>query len=95
MARAGLARTSVTEAGATLADEIGFDQLSLGMVAERLGVKSPSLYNHIDSLAARPPTDPRGPRRDQQEGDWGTAMSERARLGRRVLSWQLTPRDQR
>jgi AcrR family transcriptional regulator len=49
--RAGLVPASVTEAGATLADEIGFDQLSMGLLAERLGVKTPSLYKHVDSLA--------------------------------------------
>jgi AcrR family transcriptional regulator len=49
--RAGLAPESVTEAGAVLADEIGFAQLSMGLLAERLGVKTPSLYNHVDSLA--------------------------------------------
>lgn len=42
---------SVVEAGAVLADEIGFDQLSMGLLAERLGVKSPSLYKHVNSLA--------------------------------------------
>ena len=48
--RAGLAPASVTEAGAALADEVGFDQLSMGLLAERLGVKTPSLYNHVDRL---------------------------------------------
>ena len=51
MPRAGLAPASVTEAGAALADEIGFDQLSMGLLAERLGVKTPSLYKHVDSQA--------------------------------------------
>lgn len=49
--RAGLVPASVTEAGAVLADEVGFDRLSMGLVAERLGVKTPSLYKHVDSLA--------------------------------------------
>jgi AcrR family transcriptional regulator len=49
--RAGLAPASVTEAAAILADEIGFDQLTMGLLAERLGVKTPSLYKHVDSLA--------------------------------------------
>ncbi len=48
---AGLAPASVTEAGAALADEIGFDQLSMGLLAERLGVKTPSLYKHVENLA--------------------------------------------
>lgn len=51
MPRAGLASSSVTEAGAVLADEGGFDNLSMGLLAERLGVKTPSLYKHVDSLA--------------------------------------------
>lgn len=51
MPRAGLAPATVTEAGAILADEIGFDQLSMGLLAERLGVKTPSLYKHVDNLA--------------------------------------------
>jgi AcrR family transcriptional regulator len=49
--RARLGPVSVTEAGAALADEIGFDQISMGQVAERLGIKTPSLYNHVANLA--------------------------------------------
>lgn len=51
MPRAGLTPAAVTEAGAALADEIGFDQLSMGLLAERLGVKAPSLYKHVASQA--------------------------------------------
>lgn len=51
MPRAGLAAASVTEAGAALADEIGFDQMSMGLLAERLGVRTPSLYKHVAGLA--------------------------------------------
>lgn len=51
MPRVGLASASVTQAGAELADEIGLDHLSMGVLAERLGVKTPSLYKHIDSQA--------------------------------------------
>ncbi|WP_307843296.1 TetR-like C-terminal domain-containing protein [Arthrobacter sp. MSA 4-2] len=42
---------AVTEAGAALADEIGFAQLSMSLVAERLGVRTPSLYKHVEGLA--------------------------------------------
>jgi AcrR family transcriptional regulator len=49
--RAGLGQASVTEAGAALADETGLEQLSMGLLAERLGVKTPSLYKHVDGLA--------------------------------------------
>lgn len=41
----------MTEAGAALADELGFSLLSMGVLAERLGVKTPSLYKHVDGLA--------------------------------------------
>lgn len=51
MPRVGLTPASVTEAAAALADEIGFDQLSMGVLAERLGVKAPSLYKHVTSQA--------------------------------------------
>ncbi|MER5198925.1 TetR/AcrR family transcriptional regulator [Streptomyces sp. NPDC002755] len=36
-------------AGAALADEIGFSELTMGRLAERLGVRAPSLYKHIAS----------------------------------------------
>jgi AcrR family transcriptional regulator len=49
--RAGLGLVSVTEAGAALVDELGFHRLSMGLVAERLGVKTPSLYKHVTSRA--------------------------------------------
>jgi|SRR5664280_1062092 len=51
MPRSRLTPASVTEASAALVDEIGFDHLSMGLVAERLGVKTPSLYKHITSQA--------------------------------------------
>jgi AcrR family transcriptional regulator len=49
--RAGLTPALVTEASAALADEIGFSQLSMGLLAERLGVKTPSLYKHVAGQA--------------------------------------------
>ncbi len=48
--RAGLDRTVVVEAAAALADEGGFEDLSLARLAERLGVRKPSLYNHVAGL---------------------------------------------
>jgi AcrR family transcriptional regulator len=51
MPRAGLGPASVTEAAAALVDEIGFDRLSMGLLAERLAVKTPSLYKHVASQA--------------------------------------------
>ncbi|MFB9315545.1 TetR/AcrR family transcriptional regulator [Nocardioides plantarum] len=50
MPRAGLTPATVTAAGAALADEIGLDHLSMGLLAERLGVRTPSLYKHVDGL---------------------------------------------
>jgi AcrR family transcriptional regulator len=37
----------VVAAGAALADEVGFAQLTMGQLARRLGVQTPSLYRHI------------------------------------------------
>ena len=51
MPRAGLGPASVTYAGAVLVDETGLDHLSMGLLAERLGVKTPSLYKHVDNIA--------------------------------------------
>ncbi|SFQ96500.1 DNA-binding transcriptional regulator, AcrR family [Lentzea waywayandensis] len=51
MPRAGLTAAAVTEAGAALADEIGFAQLNMGLLAERLGVRTPSLYKHVTGQA--------------------------------------------
>lgn len=50
MPRAGLDPAAVTEAAAALADEIGLAHLSMSVVAERLGVKAPSLYKHVGGL---------------------------------------------
>ena len=48
--RVGLDQAAVVEAAAKLVDEEGLDQLSLGRLAERLGVRTPSLYNHVAGL---------------------------------------------
>ncbi|MEU8820025.1 WHG domain-containing protein [Actinoplanes sp. NPDC048796] len=52
MPRAGLAPAAVIEAGAALADEVGLDNLTMGLLAERVGVRTPSLYKHVESLGA-------------------------------------------
>ncbi|GAA2625632.1 TetR/AcrR family transcriptional regulator [Paractinoplanes durhamensis] len=52
MPRAGLAPATVVAAGAELADEIGFAGVTMGLLAERVGVKAPSLYKHVASLEA-------------------------------------------
>ncbi len=51
MPRAGLTRDDVVAAAAGLADEIGYHDVTMGVLAERLGVRAPSLYKHVDSLA--------------------------------------------
>lgn len=51
MPRAGLNTTEVVAAGAALADELGFGSLTLATLADRLGVKPPALYKHVDGLA--------------------------------------------
>lgn len=48
--RVGLSRASVVEAAADLADEVGLEGVTLARLASRLGVRTPSLYNHIDGL---------------------------------------------
>jgi AcrR family transcriptional regulator len=45
-----LDQTSVVEAAVKLVDEEGLEQLTLGRLAERLNVKTPSLYNHVAGL---------------------------------------------
>src|SRR3954469_2670869 len=47
MPRAGLGTDTVVAAGADLADEVGFAGLSMGQLAERVGVRTPSLYKHV------------------------------------------------
>jgi AcrR family transcriptional regulator len=49
--RAGLTGGDVVAAAATLSDEIGYHDLTMGLLAERLGVRAPSLYKHVDGLA--------------------------------------------
>lgn len=47
MPRAGLDHATVVAAAADLADAEGLEAVTLSRVAARLGVKSPSLYNHV------------------------------------------------
>ncbi len=49
MPRAGLTAAIVVEQAERLADEVGLGNLSLAALAERLGVRPPSLYKHIAS----------------------------------------------
>lgn len=47
MARAGLTGERLTRAAAELADEVGFDKVTVAALARRFGVKEASLYSHI------------------------------------------------
>jgi len=48
--RPGLDESVVVRAAADLVDAEGIDALTLARLAERLGVRTPSLYNHIAGL---------------------------------------------
>ncbi len=48
--RPGLDHATVVQAAAQLADEHGFEALTLATLAAHLGVRTPSLYNHIAGL---------------------------------------------
>lgn len=49
MARAGLTAERLVRAGAELADEAGFDQVTVSALARRFDVKVASLYSHVKS----------------------------------------------
>lgn len=51
MPRSGLNTAEVVAAGAAMADEVGIGAVSVAGLAERLGVRPPALYRHVDSLA--------------------------------------------
>ena len=50
MPRAGLNTSQVVISGAELADEAGIGAVSFAALSERLGVKAPALYKHVDSI---------------------------------------------
>jgi AcrR family transcriptional regulator len=50
MPRAGLSTASVVAAAAGIADADGLDALTLARLATSVGVRTPSLYNHVASL---------------------------------------------
>lgn len=47
----GLTLEQIVEAATEIADRDGLGTLSLSSLASKLGVRSPSLYNHVDGLA--------------------------------------------
>ncbi|HEX9387377.1 MAG TPA: WHG domain-containing protein [Anaerolineales bacterium] len=48
--RTRLTKTAVVQAAAELINTEGLDALSLNRLAEKLDIRTPSLYNHIDGL---------------------------------------------
>lgn len=50
MPRAGLDKAAVVEAAASILNAEGAEALTLNRLAQELGVKTPSLYNHVDGL---------------------------------------------
>ncbi len=52
MPRAGVDSDTVLQAAVALADSEGLGQLTIAKLASFLGIKAPSLYNHIRSLEA-------------------------------------------
>ena len=50
MSRKGINREQLVAEAATLADEVGLENISLYVLADRLQVRSPSLYNHVEGL---------------------------------------------
>ncbi|QKW30012.1 WHG domain-containing protein [Streptomyces seoulensis] len=50
MARVGLSGERLVAAAAELADEVGFENVSLSALARRFGVKDASLYSHVRGL---------------------------------------------
>ncbi|MEU6235986.1 WHG domain-containing protein [Kitasatospora sp. NPDC047058] len=49
-ARAGLSADLVTRAAADLADQVGFDRITVSALARNLGVKDASLYSHVGNV---------------------------------------------
>lgn len=49
-ARAGLSLNNLVTIAATLADSQGLEQVTLAAVAAEAGVRTPSLYNHVNGL---------------------------------------------
>lgn len=50
MARIGIDKNLIISRAAQMANEVGIENITLKMLADDLGIKSPSLYNHIAGL---------------------------------------------
>jgi AcrR family transcriptional regulator len=49
--RLGLDLPTIIQKAAELADENGLESVTLASLAQKLGIRSPSLYNHVDGLS--------------------------------------------
>ncbi|RBW69768.1 TetR/AcrR family transcriptional regulator [Bacillus taeanensis] len=49
--RQGLNKNIVLQAAAELADQEGFEKVTLAAVAKKLNIRTPSLYNHIEGFS--------------------------------------------
>ncbi|MEK8109180.1 WHG domain-containing protein [Micromonospora sp. M12] len=78
MPRVGLNQQTVVREAARLADEVGYQQLTLAALASRLGVALPSLYKHVRGGRAGPEACRAGHRRAGHRAD-----HRRRRPGRR------------
>ncbi|GAB3952288.1 hypothetical protein GCM10027614_55720 [Micromonospora vulcania] len=61
MPRVGLNQQTVVREAARLADEVGYQQLTLAALAGRLGVALPSLYKHVRGRTRWPRSSPPWP----------------------------------
>jgi len=83
MPRAGLDVDGVLKAAASLADADGLERLTLARLADRLGIRAPSLYAHVDGLP-----DLRRRLADRAAGELAAALQAAAagRAGRDALA---------
>ncbi|GGG63755.1 TetR/AcrR family transcriptional regulator [Paenibacillus radicis (ex Gao et al. 2016)] len=49
--RQGLDQQTILQAAAEIADERGLQEVTMALLSQKLGVRSPSLYNHVESLS--------------------------------------------
>ena len=50
MAKANIDKETIINKAVELVNSVGIDKVTLKMLAENLGIKSPSLYNHIEGI---------------------------------------------
>jgi len=50
MSRAGIDKQVILQAAVAIADNEGIRKITLKSISEKLGIRTPSLYNHVDSL---------------------------------------------